>query len=121
VLILDGDRERLLRNEEILAALGYEPVGFTLTAEAAEVCRPSPTQFDAALVCHPQNPALDIAAALHQAAPDLPIILATASADNIDAPALAAAGITELVHCPLISAELARALTRCLENQATSV
>jgi len=28
VLVLESDRGRLLRNEEILAALGYEPVGF---------------------------------------------------------------------------------------------
>jgi hypothetical protein len=34
VLVLEMDRERLLRHEEILAALGYEPVGFTLLAEA---------------------------------------------------------------------------------------
>ena len=28
VLIVEGERERLLRDEEKLAALGYEPVGF---------------------------------------------------------------------------------------------
>jgi hypothetical protein len=36
VLVLEVDRRRLLRHEEILAALGYEPVGFTGLQEAAQ-------------------------------------------------------------------------------------
>jgi len=47
--------------------------------------------------------------------PDLPILLATASADEIGADALAAAGISEVVHRPLISAEIASALARSLQ------
>jgi CheY-like chemotaxis protein len=44
----------------------------------------------------------------------VPILLATASADESRAPALVAAGISEVVHRPLISAEIASALARCL-------
>jgi hypothetical protein len=57
---------------------------------------------------------------VHQIAPGLPIILATVSAGNFDAPSLAAAGISELIHHPLSSAELAGALTRCLAVPAPS-
>ncbi len=116
VLVLEADRERLLRHEEILAALGYEPVGFTLLAEAVKACRRARARFDAAVVClvHGTMSALDLAAAVHKIAPSLPIILATASSGNFDAPSLAAAGISELIHHPLSSAELAGALTRCL-------
>jgi DNA-binding NtrC family response regulator len=114
VLIVDSDGERLLRNEEIVAALDYGPAGVTLAAEAAEVCRPGGTQLDAALICHPCEMGLAIAAALHQSAPDLPIILAAGSADIIEAQSLAVAGIKEWIHWPLVSGELARALTRCL-------
>ncbi|EWY36521.1 hypothetical protein N825_22470 [Skermanella stibiiresistens SB22] len=117
ILILDGERERLLRNEEILAALGYEPVGFTEQAEAAKACRSARMRFDAALVCHPQRTAIEGAAILHRAAPGLPIILATGSARGIDAPALAAAGVTDVVHCPLVTTELAGALAQCLESR----
>jgi CheY-like chemotaxis protein len=46
--------------------------------------------------------------------PDLPILLATASADEINTHALMAAGICEVVDRPLISAETASALARCL-------
>jgi signal transduction histidine kinase len=116
VLVLETDRVRLLRHEEILAALGYEPVGFARLAEAAVACRAARGRFDVALVCHHPgaNSARDFATALHDVAPDLPIILATPSARDLGAPMLAASGISEVIHHPLASAELAAALSRCL-------
>jgi signal transduction histidine kinase len=115
VLVLEADRGRLLGYEEILAALGYEPVGFTRLPEAA-LGHAARARFDAALVCHQPGAAsaLDLAAALHDLAPTLPIILVTPSARNLDAPLLAASGISEIVHHPLTSPELAGALSRCL-------
>jgi CheY-like chemotaxis protein len=120
ILILDVERERLLRNEEILAALGYEPVGFTEPGDAADACRSARMRFDAALVCHPLRVAIEGAAVLHEVAPGLPIILATGSARSVDAPALAAAGVTDVVHCPLVTTELAGALAQCLESRVSS-
>jgi signal transduction histidine kinase len=125
VLVLEADRERLLRHEEILAALGYEPVGFTDPAEAAAACRRwelrnpggAPTRFDAALLCshlHGAGAALEHAGLLREAAPALPMILAAASAREFGAPALAGVGIVEVIRQPLMSAELAAALARCL-------
>jgi signal transduction histidine kinase len=115
VLVLDTERGRLLRHEEILAALGYEPVGFTELAEATQAYAVQ-ARFDAALVSHQRGTvsALDFATALHDIAPNLPIILATSSARDLDAPRLAASGISEVIHHPLTSAELAGALSRCL-------
>lgn len=116
VLVLESDYARLLRHEEILAALGYEPVGFTRLADAVTVCRAARARFDAALVCHlPGGSALDLAGALHDAAPTLPIILAAPSTRDLGAPVLAASGIAELVHHPLKSGELSAALLRCLQ------
>ena len=120
ILILDGERERLLRNEEILAALGYEPVGFTEPGDAVDACRSARMRFDAALVCLPLRNAIDGAAVLHETAPDLPIILATGSARSVDAPALAAAGVTDVVHYPLVTTELAGALAQCMESRVSS-
>jgi nitrogen-specific signal transduction histidine kinase/CheY-like chemotaxis protein len=119
VLVLEADREGLLRHEEILAALGYEPVGFTDPAEAAAACNNygAATAFDAALLCshlHGAGAALGHAALLRETAPSLPMILAVASAREFGAPALAAAGILEVIRQPLVSAELAGALARCL-------
>jgi signal transduction histidine kinase/ActR/RegA family two-component response regulator len=116
LLVVDNDHARLLRDEEMLAALGYEPVGFTRAAEALAACRAAPERFDALLVGHlaPLRSALQVAAALHEIAPGLPLLLATAAADGIGAAALMAAGIAEVVRQPLVSAEIAAALARCL-------
>jgi signal transduction histidine kinase len=120
VLVIDTDRRRLLRYEEILAALGYEPVGFTGLAEAIAACRAAHARFDAALVCHlPGGSSLDLAAALHDAVPALPIILAAPSTRDLAMPSLKTSGITELVHHPLVSAELASVLARSLVSSAT--
>jgi CheY-like chemotaxis protein len=116
VLVVDEANERLLADEEMLAALGYEPVGFARAGDALAACRTEQKRFDALIIGHlaPANSALDLATALHRSVPDLPVLLATASADEIGADALAAAGISEVVHRPLISAEIASALARSL-------
>jgi CheY-like chemotaxis protein len=109
VLVLETDRGRLLRHEEILAALGYEPVGFTGAEEAAQACA-ARARFDAALLCHQPGAsfALDFAATLRELAPNLPIVLATTSARDLDAQLLAESGVSEVVHHPLTSAETGR-------------
>ncbi|MGY8661399.1 two-component system VirA-like sensor kinase [Bradyrhizobium sp. UFLA05-109] len=119
VLVLETDRERLLRHEEILAALGYEGVGFTGPQEAAQACA-VPGRFDAALVCHQPGSsfAIDFATKLRQLAPNLPIILATSSTRDLEAPLLAASGVSEVIHDPLTSVDLAGALSRCLTDSA---
>jgi CheY-like chemotaxis protein len=117
VLVVDDTNERLLADEDMLAALGYEPVGFTRACDALTACRAVPKRFDALVVGHlaTTDSALDLATALHETVPDLPILLATASAEEIGPDALVAAGISEVVHRPLISAEIASALARSLQ------
>jgi DNA-binding NtrC family response regulator len=116
VLILNDAGERLLADEEMLAALGYEPVGFTRGDDARAACRATPNRFDAAVLGYlaPVASALDLASALHDIIPDMPILLATASADEITADTLLAAGVSAVVHLPLVSVEIASALARCL-------
>jgi signal transduction histidine kinase len=117
VLVLEADRVRLLRHEEILAALGYEPAGFTEPGDALAACRAEPARFDAALLCanqHNMKACLQQAAVLHTCVPGLPLILATRSAGEWSASALAEAGIGEIIHQPLSSVELASALARCV-------
>ena len=123
VLVVDDTNERLLADEDMLAALGYEPVGFTRAGDALTACRAIPKRFDALVVGHlaTTDSALDLATALHETVPDLPILLATASADEIGPDALVAAGISEVVHRPLISAEIASALARSLQFGKNSV
>jgi signal transduction histidine kinase/CheY-like chemotaxis protein len=117
LLVVDVDRQRLLAVEDMLAALGYEPVGFVRAADALRACRATPERFDALVVGHA---ILNHAAALHEIAPRVPILLTTASAEEIGVDALAAAGISEVVRRPLVSSEIAAALSRCLAGRESS-
>ena len=115
ILVIDQDRQRLLRHEEMLAALGYEPVGFASPAEALTVCEMTPGRFDALVIGDVgADSAIDLADALQPLAPHLPIILAMSSPRDTDVDALVAAGIREVVRQPLNSVEIAEALARCL-------
>lgn len=115
VLIVADDNARLLGGEEMLAALGFEPVGFTSADAALAAFRAKPQRFDALVVGHLGSSALSLAhaAALHAAAPHLPIVLAAKSTDGIGADTLVAAGIVDVVQWPIAAEEIAAALNQC--------
>lgn len=115
VLLYEADRDELMKQEEILAALGYEPAGYSRFGDLADACRAAPGSFDIALLCcqHADTALLLSASLLHRAAPTLPIILAVTSSVGLATQDLAAAGVTEIIRLPLASGELADALARC--------
>jgi signal transduction histidine kinase/CheY-like chemotaxis protein len=115
VLMVASDSSRLLRDEEMLAALGYEPVGFTGADLALAACRAAPLRFDALVVGHFGSTvsSLELAAALHAAAPHLPIVLATKSTEEIGADTLVDAGIADVVRWPIVAEEIVTALNHC--------
>ena len=112
VLLVASDGTRLLRDEEMLAALGYEPVGFTTVAAALAACRAKPERFDIFIIGHLGSctSSLELATALHAAAPHAPIVLATRSMEGIGADNLIGAGISDVVRWPIVAEEIAAAL-----------
>jgi signal transduction histidine kinase len=121
VLVFESERERLLRDEEMLAALGYEPIGFQRPADALAACRSGPNRFDIILVSHTlqTDRGIDLVHALHTIAPRQPLLLAVPSTIDISVNALADAGIFEVLRRPLSATELAAALARCLRSTGT--
>jgi signal transduction histidine kinase len=114
VLVVHDDRDSLLSDEEILAALGYEPVGFDRPVDAIAAVRSEPERFDAVLISVTSvGDALDLAQTLHANIPMQPILLARTALD-IGVDALVRAGVADLVRRPLVVAELASVLSRCL-------
>ena len=107
-----------MRHEDIVAALGFEPVSFTDTGAAIEAIRAAPDRFDAAVICssHDSNAALHVARALSQFALHAPVIMATSSAGDLGAWILASLGISEVVRYPLRTGELSGALERSMSN-----
>jgi signal transduction histidine kinase len=120
VLIVHDDRDSLLGDEEILAALGYEPIGFDRPADAIAAVRSEPARFDAVLISVTSvQEALALADTLHGISPAQPILLARSALD-IGVDTLVRAGVADLVRRPLVGAELASVLTRCLASAKTS-
>jgi len=120
VLVIDDDRDRLHRSEEILAAIGYEPIGFTHVADAIEAYRTASARFDILVIGYLNSAtAIEITAKFNRLASTLPIILSTGSADEISVDKLAAAGVYEVVRAPLNSTEIAIALASCLGEGAS--
>ena len=119
VLVVHDNRDSLLGDEEILAALGYEPIGFNRPADAIAAIREAPGRFDAVLISTTSiGDALDLARTLHAISPRRPILLARSALD-IGVDALVQAGVVDLVRRPLVGAELASVLSRCLASAKT--
>lgn len=123
VLVLESDAGQLLRDEEMLAALGYEPVGFTSVAAAWEAFASLSERFDLVLLAHSASTAdmLALSQRLHRLAPRLPILLATSARDEFDAAQLLGAGIADVVPWPLASVETALALQSALRRSSRAV
>src|SRR5262249_6266366 len=97
VMMVASDGAPLLRDEEALAALGYEPVGFTAPEAALSACRAKPKRFDILILGPLGSPmaSLEFATAMHTMAPHLPIVLATRATEEVADDALIAAGISD--------------------------
>jgi signal transduction histidine kinase len=120
ILVIDIDRDRLLGNEEMLAALGYEPVGFWQLADALAACRAEPERFDAVVLSYSSTAPelLQIPPTLRALLSHQPILLATSSTADLGLDALTEAGVAEILRRPLVSTEVAAALARCLRLPA---
>jgi CheY-like chemotaxis protein len=112
VLVVEYDIRQRLRDEEILAALGYEPVGYSVAADAWSACQASPRRFDLILLVHPiaAGEMLILSARLRQAGLRVPILLATSSADAVSVGELMRAGVSDVVPWPIAAAETVQAL-----------
>ncbi len=79
ILIIDDEKPLVQLSEEMVAALGYEPIGFASSTSAMAAIRADPTRFDLVLVdeAMPGMTGSELAAALHAIRPDLPVILMT--------------------------------------------
>jgi signal transduction histidine kinase len=114
ILLVAKDDEGVLRDEEMLAALGYEPVGFASAEAALAACRTNEDRFDIIVVGHLGSAArtLELATALHATLPRVPIVLASKAAIEIGADTLVNAGIADVVRWPMVTEEIATALAR---------
>jgi PAS domain S-box-containing protein len=118
-ILLVDDEEPLVRlGEEMIAALGYEPVGFTSSAAALDTFRAAPERFNAVLSdeAMPDMTGSELAREIRAIRPDIPIVLMS----GFVSPALSArardAGVAEVLAKPLVAREIARRLADVLRQ-----
>ncbi|HRE55651.1 MAG TPA: ATP-binding protein [Candidatus Competibacter sp.] len=114
ILFVDDEPSLVELGEELLAALGYEPVGYTRSQEALAAFRANPERFQLVITDQimPKLTGLDLAAELTRIRPDIPILLATGRPDLALAERGRLAGIREVLKKPLLIRELAEAIAR---------
>jgi CheY-like chemotaxis protein len=118
VLLVD-DEEALVRlGEEMLAELGYEPVGFSSSSAALDSFRATPQRFHAVLSdeAMPGMTGSELVAEIRRIRADIPIIMMS----GYVSPALTArarsAGVFEVLSKPLVSRDIARSLAGALRG-----
>ena len=118
ILVVDDEESLVHLAEEVLASLGYEPVGCVGSAEALKVFRADPARFDAVVsdAIMPEISGTQLVGELRQLRPDLPAILMSGyGGPDLQAQAQAA-GIQVVLAKPLRSAELAAGLAGLLQH-----
>jgi signal transduction histidine kinase/CheY-like chemotaxis protein len=118
ILIVDDERDLVTLTEELLASLGYEPVGFSDARAALDAFRHNPSRFDAILTDERMQPlgGLEFAERIHEIEPRVPIILMTGHRDTSVDRRARKEGIAEILDKPLRVQTLRRVLASQLRG-----
>jgi CheY-like chemotaxis protein len=118
VLIVDNEKPLVALAEEILAELGYEPIGFTSSAAALSAFRESPQRFDIVLTDEsmPEIAGTAFASEVARLSPDLPIVLMSGFAGVQLHERARVLGIRELLRKPLQQKDIAECFGRILSG-----
>jgi signal transduction histidine kinase/ActR/RegA family two-component response regulator len=116
VMIVDDEPALVALVEEVLAVLGYEPVGFGSSRVALQAFRAAPQRFDLILAdeAMPELIGTELAREARCVRPDVPIILMSGHGGAQLAQRAAAMGVNEVLRKPLQRRDLAESLARAL-------
>ena len=116
VMIVDDERPLVALAKEMLAALGYQPVGFESSSAALQAFRAEPQRFDLILTdeAMPDLVGTELAHEIRRIQPTLPIILMSGHGGAQLARRAAAVGAKEVLRKPLQGRDLAESLARVL-------
>ena len=116
VMIVDDEPTLVALAEEMLAGLGYEPVGFESSGAALQAFRAKPERFDVVLTdeAMPDLVGTELAREIRLLRSDVPIILMSGHGGAPLAHRAQAIGVKEVLHKPLQRVDLAESLARAL-------
>jgi PAS domain S-box-containing protein len=112
ILAVDDEPEVLAALEEMLATLGYEPVGHTVSRAALEAFRADPGRFEAVISDEvmPGLTGTQLAVELRRARPDIPIVIATGFGGAGFETRAHSAGVNRILRKPYRMQEIGEAL-----------
>jgi CheY-like chemotaxis protein len=119
VMIVDDEKPLVALGEEILAQLGYEPVGFSSSVAALQAFRETPRRFDIVLTDEtmPELLGTALARAIHLLRADVPIVLMSGYSGAQLLDHARAAGVSEVLRKPLRSRDIAECFARVLGSR----
>jgi CheY-like chemotaxis protein len=119
-ILLVDDEEYLVRlGEEMMAELGYEPVGFASSTAALEAFRATPERFDAVLSDEsmPEMTGSELARAIREIRGDIPIVLMSGYVTPALTQRARDAGVLDVLAKPLVARDIARCLADALQTR----
>jgi PAS domain S-box-containing protein len=116
VMIVDDEKPLVALAEEILAELGYEPIGFSSSKAALEAFRAAPQRFDIILTDEtmPELVGTDLAREIALLRPDIPIVLMSGYSGAPLHERARAVGVREVLRKPMQSKDIAECFGRIL-------
>jgi PAS domain S-box-containing protein len=119
ILLVEDEKALMLLTEEMLAALNYEPAGFTSPAEALAEFRNDPARFDAVVLDQlmPGMAGTELARQMRQVRTDVPVLLISGYTGPVLSEQALSAGIERILTKPLDLRQIAEALSQMLSAQ----
>jgi len=116
VMVVDDEPSLVALAEEMLAELGYEPVGFQSSVEALRTFAGEPQRFDLVLSDEmmPELTGTALAMEIRRLRGDIPIVIMSGYVDSGVAALARGAGVSDVLRKPLKSRDIAEALARVL-------
>jgi PAS domain S-box-containing protein len=120
VMIVDDERPLVNVAEEVLAGLGYEPVGFSSSVDALAAFRAEPERYDIVLTDEtmPDMTGTDLAHEIRRLRADIPIVLMSGYSGPQLTERARSAGVWDILRKPLVSRDIAEALARVIPARA---
>jgi PAS domain S-box-containing protein len=119
VMVVDDEKALVALAEEMLAGLGYEPIGFSSSVAALRALREAPHRFDAVLTDEtmPELTGTDLAREIRRLRPDIPIALMSGYSGLQLHDRAREVGIREVLRKPLRGKDIAECFGRVLTSR----
>ena len=115
-MIVDDEPALVELSEEVIARLGYEPVGFVSSAAALQAFVAEPHRFDAVITDEmmPDLAGTELARQIRELRPSIPVVLMSGRAVAGVVERASEVGINEVLRKPLYKRDIAESLARVL-------